>query len=157
MNNTGPSMTQENISKSLMTGWKLTKTNSFITRKSSVTFWNCLTQLVVWEFHRVCLCQAWKSWVSTPTGMTLMAIMMPLSQSQTVSVALLSRGKKKLTKDTMLFLGIEMAGRMKNATLKFFPWVVLELPYKEIGGGGVQRPKFFFEKCAEWWELLRKF
>jgi hypothetical protein len=54
-----------------------------------------------------------------------------------------ARDKKKLTKDTMLFLGIEMAGRMKNATPKFFPRVVLELPYKEIGGGGVQRPKFF--------------
>jgi hypothetical protein len=50
----------------------------------------------------------------------------------------------------MLFLGIEMAGRTKNATPKFFPRVVLELPYKEIGGeGGVQRPKIFFEKCAE--------
>ena len=36
----------------------------------------------------------------------------------------------------MLFLGIEMARRMKNATPKFFPQVVLELPYKEIGGGG---------------------
>ena len=59
-----------------------------------------------------------------------------------------ARGKKKLTKDTMLFLGIEMAGRTKNATPKFFPRVVLELPYKEIGGG-VQRPKIFFEKCAE--------
>jgi hypothetical protein len=47
-----------------------------------------------------------------------------------------SRGKKKLTKDTMLFLGIEMAGRTKNATPKFFPRVVLELPYKEIGGEG---------------------
>jgi len=55
-----------------------------------------------------------------------------------------TRGKKNLTKDTILFLGIEMAGRMKNATLKFFPRVVLELPYKEIGGEGVQRLKIFF-------------
>jgi hypothetical protein len=47
-----------------------------------------------------------------------------------------TRGKKNLTKDTMLFLGIEMAGRTKNATPKFFPRVVPELPYKEIGGEG---------------------
>jgi len=47
-----------------------------------------------------------------------------------------TRGKKNLTKDMMLFLGIEMAGRIKNATPKFFLWVVLELPYKEIGGEG---------------------
>jgi hypothetical protein len=55
----------------------------------------------------------------------------------------------------MLFLGIEMAGRTKNATPKFFPRVVLELPYKEIGRGGVQRPKIFLksvqndESCRE--------
>ena len=67
-----------------------------------------------------------------------------------------SRGKQNLTKDTMLFLGIEMAGRTKNATPKFFPRVVLELPYKEIFfGGGVQRPKIFLksvqndESCRE--------
>jgi hypothetical protein len=50
----------------------------------------------------------------------------------------------------MLFLGIEMAGRTKNATPKFFLQVVLELPYKEIGGEG-RGPKAedFFEKCAE--------
>ena len=55
-----------------------------------------------------------------------------------------ARGKKKLTKDTMLFLGIEMAGRTKNATPKFFPRVVLELPYKEIGGGGGPKADDFF-------------
>jgi len=50
----------------------------------------------------------------------------------------------------MLFLSIEMAGRTKNATPKFFPRVVLELPYKEIVVvGGDQRPKIFFEKYAE--------
>ena len=42
-----------------------------------------------------------------------------------------------------------MAGRTKNATPKFFPRVILELSYKKIGGGGVQRLKIFFEKCAE--------
>ena len=56
-----------------------------------------------------------------------------------------SKGKKKLTKDTMLFLGIEMAGRMKNATPKFFLWVVLELPYKEIGGEGSKGQRFFLK------------
>ena len=53
---------------------------------------------------------------------------------------------------------IEMAGRMKNATPKFFPRVVLELPYKEIGGGSKGR-RFFLksvqndESC---WENLKK-
>ena len=57
---------------------------------------------------------------------------------------------QNLTKDTMLFLGIEMAARLKNATPKFFPWEVLKLPYTEIWGAG-RGPKAedFFEKCAE--------
>ena len=49
----------------------------------------------------------------------------------------------------MLFLGTEMAGRTKNATPKFFPRVVLELPYKKIGGKG-RGPKakdFFWKVC----------
>ena len=55
-----------------------------------------------------------------------------------------------------------MAARTKNATPKFFPWVILELPYKEIwGGGGVQKPKFFLksvqndEICRENLKKLR--
>ena len=44
----------------------------------------------------------------------------------------------------MLFGGIEMAGRTKNATPNFFPRVVLELPYKEIGGGGGPKAEDFF-------------
>jgi hypothetical protein len=43
-----------------------------------------------------------------------------------------------------LILGLKMAGRLKNATPKFFPQAVLELPYKEIWGGGVQKGSFFF-------------
>ena len=50
----------------------------------------------------------------------------------------------------MLFLGIEMARRMKNATPKFFPQVVLELPYKEIGGGGEgSKGRRFFLKSVQ--------
>ena len=49
----------------------------------------------------------------------------------------------------MMFLGIEMARRTKNATPKFFPQVVLELPYKEIWGGRGPKAEVFFEKCAE--------
>ena len=45
----------------------------------------------------------------------------------------------------MLFLGIEMAMRTKNATLKFFLQVVLELPYKETGGGGSKGWRFFLK------------
>jgi len=42
-------------------------------------------------------------------------------------------------KDKILFLGLEMAVSMRNATEKLFPWVVLELPCKEIlGKGGVK-------------------
>jgi hypothetical protein len=33
-----------------------------------------------------------------------------------------------------LISGLEMAGRSKNATPKFFPWVFSELLYKEIWG-----------------------
>jgi hypothetical protein len=43
----------------------------------------------------------------------------------------------------MLFLGIEMAERTKNATPKFCPRVVLELPYKEIEGRGPKAEDFF--------------
>ena len=49
----------------------------------------------------------------------------------------------------MLFWGIEMARRTKNPTLKFFLQVVLELPYKEIGGGGVQRLKTYLLKSVQ--------
>jgi hypothetical protein len=42
----------------------------------------------------------------------------------------------------MLFLGIEMAGRSKNATPKFFPQVVLELR-KFRGGRGLKAEDFF--------------
>ena len=56
-----------------------------------------------------------------------------------------------------LILGVEMAGRSKNATPKFFPRVFSELLYKEIWGGGRKRMIFFLEKCAEWWEKSRKF
>jgi len=51
------------------------------------------------------------------------------------AIAMASRGTKKLIKDTMLFLGIEMAGRSKNATPKFFPPVTLQFLYKEIWEG----------------------
>ena len=55
----------------------------------------------------------------------------------------------------MLFLGIEMAGRTENATPKFFPRVVPELPYKEIGGEGSKGRRYFLksvqndESCRE--------
>jgi hypothetical protein len=48
-----------------------------------------------------------------------------------------------------LILGLKMAGRSKNATPKFFPQAVLELPYKEIWGGGVQKGRFFFLKSVQ--------
>ena len=48
-----------------------------------------------------------------------------------------------------LILGLKMAGRSKNATPKFFPQVVLELPYKEIWGGGGPEGQIFFLKSVE--------
>ena len=50
-----------------------------------------------------------------------------------------------------LILDREMAGRSKNATPKFFPRVVLELPDKGLwgGGGGLEGWFFFLKKCAE--------
>ena len=45
------------------------------------------------------------------------------------------RGKKKLTKDTMLFLGIEMARRMKNATPKFSHGSFLSYDIRKLGEG----------------------
>ena len=47
----------------------------------------------------------------------------------------------------MLFLGIEMAGRTKNATPKFFPQAILELPYKEIGGERSKAWRFLWKVC----------
>ena len=58
-----------------------------------------------------------------------------------------------------LILGLKMAGRLKNATPKFFPQVVFELPYKEIWGGGVQKGSFFLksvENSERSWENLKK-
>ena len=44
-----------------------------------------------------------------------------------------------------LILGLEMAGRSKNATPKFFPRVFLELLYKEIWGGGSKADEIFLK------------
>ena len=47
-----------------------------------------------------------------------------------------------------LILGLEMAGRLKNATPKFFPRVFSELLYKEIWGGS-KADDFFFWKSVQ--------
>jgi hypothetical protein len=57
----------------------------------------------------------------------------------------------------MLFLGIEMAGRLKNATPKFFPQVVLELPYKEVLGRGPNgKGQRFFSKSVQNDEIFQE-
>ena len=48
----------------------------------------------------------------------------------------------------MLFLGIEMARRMKNATLKFSRRSFLSYHIRKLGGRG-PKAEDFFEKCAE--------
>jgi len=55
---------------------------------------------------------------------------------------------KKFIYDMALILGLEMAGRSKNATPKFFPWVFSKLLYIK-NWGGLEQVIFFFEKCAE--------
>jgi hypothetical protein len=63
-----------------------------------------------------------------------------------------------------LISGLKMAGRLKNATLKFFPWVFSELLYKEIWGGvgpkwmiflkSVQNEERSPEKLKKWGVLI---
>ena len=55
-----------------------------------------------------------------------------------------------------LILGLEMAGRLKNATPKFFPRVFSELLYKEIWGGGSKADDFFFGKVCRMMREVEK-
>ena len=48
-----------------------------------------------------------------------------------------------------LISGLEMAGKSKNATPKFFPWVFLELLYKENCGGRGSKAHEFFLKSVQ--------